>query len=54
LVERGEDPGFDLESVLRRSAPCPTEPTPPAPPSSSAPGKKLSQHPDPAFPSKDG
>jgi len=42
-VARGEEPGFDLQDLLRRYGPAPP---------SSAPGKNISEH--PTFPPKDG
>jgi len=51
-VQRGENPGIDLESILEPYALSPTNPTSAAPASSSAPSKNPPQH--RAFPPKDG
>jgi len=47
-VARDEEPGFDLEDLLRRYGPSPPNTAPP----SSAPEKNISEH--RTFPPKDG
>ena len=51
-VERGEEPPFDLEDLLRRYGSSPPNSEVLAPPSSSAPVRNPSEH--FAFPRKDG
>ena len=51
-VERGEEPPFDLEDLLRRYGSSPPNSEVSAPPSSSVPARNPSEH--SAFPRKDG